>query len=609
MSHLPVTLCRYLAYTLPKPSHKITPQKITCVLALGVGIVVSVSLSLGLFEGLEHFFEDLLVSTKPVGSEIVILAVDDASLRDIGQWPWPREVFAKALTALNKYPPKTVGVDVIFSEPSARGERDDAALQAALANLSYPVVLPTEAVAMQITDDQLARTHDFLKPLSIFTDTNYVTLGHVNVVLDRDGIVRKFPSYIAAANPEQQKPIAAFAWELLKRANYLVPHEEHLNAVLPIVYAVPTGSVRSISFSRLINENEATARMLQGKIVLIGVTAPDLHDLKLTPFSRGQEMPGVELQAQIVNMLAKGYRLAPLDARLQYPWILLSSLGPVLFFMLWRRSLKPLFASITFGVAQMAIIVALFEQGVAVNMLHAHAAWILSVSSLFGYRYFIGEREQREIKKLFGKYVSPRVLDEILKNPAQVRLGGEEKEVTVLFSDIRGFTTMSEKMSATELVRVLNKYFSRMSGEIIRREGVLDKYIGDAIMAFWGAPFADPAQADHALEAAEAMIRELAVLNKELRDAGDPEIAIGIGLHTGPAVVGNIGSEFRFDYTLIGDTVNVASRLEGLNKEHKTTLILSQSTKDMLTGDGKFRSLGKVMVKGREESLQVYTLG
>lgn len=204
--------------------------------------------------------------------------------------------------------------------------------------------------------------------------------------------------------------------------------------------------------------------------------------------------------------------------------------------------------------------------------------------------------------------MSPRVLEEILVDPAKVALGGEEREVTVLFSDIRGFTTLSEKTSPQELVRILNKYFSRMSAEIVNREAVLDKYIGDAIMAFWGAPLEDTMQADHALAAGQGMIIALHKLNEELRAAGDPEIAIGIGIHTGPAVVGNIGSEFRFDYTLIGDTVNVASRLEGLNKEHKTTLILSESTKSKLHSDHAFRSLGEVSVKGRKEPLHVFTL-
>jgi adenylate cyclase len=196
-----------------------------------------------------------------------------------------------------------------------------------------------------------------------------------------------------------------------------------------------------------------------------------------------------------------------------------------------------------------------------------------------------------------------------------VSLGGEEKEITVFFSDIRGFTTLSEKTTPKELVRILNRYFTAMSEEILKNAGVLDKYIGDAIMAFWGAPVDDPGQADNALKAALGMLAKLKELNEELRASGDPEINIGIGIYTGPAVVGNMGSEQRFDYTVMGDTVNVASRLEGLNKEYQTRLIIGESTKNKITlrlaqgeKDYKFRFLGSVAVKGRKEPLNIYTL-
>ena len=187
-------------------------------------------------------------------------------------------------------------------------------------------------------------------------------------------------------------------------------------------------------------------------------------------------------------------------------------------------------------------------------------------------------------------------------------LGGEEKEITLLFSDIRGFTTLSEKMAPCDLIKVLNRYFSAMTEEILAQGGVLDKYIGDAIMAFWGAPIADPDQADHALAAALGMIGRLKKLNEELRAAGEPEINIGIGLYTGPAVVGNVGSEQRLSYTAIGDTVNVASRLEGLTKDYKVQLILGAPTKDRIKNRVAFKHLGEATVKGRKEPIGIYTI-
>ncbi len=220
----------------------------------------------------------------------------------------------------------------------------------------------------------------------------------------------------------------------------------------------------------------------------------------------------------------------------------------------------------------------------------------------------MGERYKRELKMLFSKYVSPQVLHTMLDNPSSVSLGGEEREITVLFSDIRGFTTLSEAVTPKELVRILNKYFTAMTGEVLRHGGVLDKYIGDAIMAFWGAPLSDAHQADHAVRAAQGMLVRLRVLNEELRAAGDPEIHIGVGIYTGPAVVGNMGSDLRFDYTAMGDTVNIASRLEGLNKEYKTEIIIGESTKEKLRDKVQFRSLGAVKVKGRNEPVLIYAV-
>jgi adenylate cyclase len=189
-----------------------------------------------------------------------------------------------------------------------------------------------------------------------------------------------------------------------------------------------------------------------------------------------------------------------------------------------------------------------------------------------------------------------------------VILGGEEREVTVLFSDIRGFTTLSEATAPHELVAVLNRYFTLMTNEVFKHQGVLDKYIGDAIMAFWGAPIADPLQADHALAAARGMIDRLKEFNAELVREGKPTIDIGVGLYTGPVVVGNIGAESRFDYTVIGDTVNTASRLEGLNKEYGTHVIIGESTKQKLTASYPLSPLGGVKVKGKEQSVEIYAV-
>ena len=242
------------------------------------------------------------------------------------------------------------------------------------------------------------------------------------------------------------------------------------------------------------------------------------------------------------------------------------------------------------------------------NFIHLTFAWGLTTIVLIIYRYFSEGREKLRLRQLFSKYVSKDVLEEILKNPALVQLGGVEKEITVFFSDIRGFTTLSEATTPHELVKILNRYFTLMTEEVLIHGGVVDKFIGDAIMAFWGAPIDDPEGADHALAASFGMLKKLKTLNEELRSQGKPEINIGIGLYTGPVIVGNVGAETRFDYTVIGDTVNVASRLEGLNKEYKTNIIIGETTKNKLEGKYEFIPLGTVPVKGRKEPITIYTV-
>jgi adenylate cyclase len=238
--------------------------------------------------------------------------------------------------------------------------------------------------------------------------------------------------------------------------------------------------------------------------------------------------------------------------------------------------------------------------------------YILSTIAQLLYRYFGSERARKELKNIFGKYVSGAVLAEILNNPSKVKLGGEEREATILFSDVRGFTTFSESMTPTELVTFLNRYLSRMTNVIIANKGVIDKYIGDAIMAFWGAPLPSTIHARESIVAATEMSDALNILNEENKNLGIQEVHIGIGLHTGPVVAGNMGSEHRFDYTVMGDTVNLSSRLEGLTKNYGIRIMASEETvkscdQAKLESEGiSFREIDQVLVKGKHKPTRIF---
>ena len=535
------------------------------------GGLIGASFTFGLFSGLENFLEDQLFTKKPIDGDILILAIDSDSINKIGQWPWPRQIFAQAFLNLEKKTPKAVGFDVMLAEPSRYGEKDDAVLSASLNKISYPVVFPIEAQPLILDSAKNIQAGGVLETLSVFKSAKNASVGHVNLIIDSDGIARRFPPEVIFKRGENRENIKAFSYEIAKRTGKTILLEEKLSSVERIVFAAPAGSIRRLPFYRILEDGSDIN--LKNKIVLIGATASDLHDSKPTPFGRGIEMTGVEIQANILNMLISGYRLAPLNKTISFLWILLPAFVPGLIFIFLARSLKPLFINLAVGFCYNITAIILYENSSAANILHLNFSWILSTVSLFSYRYFSGEKERREMKNLFSKYVSKDVLEEILREPSKVSLGGEEKEITVFFSDIRGFTTLSEKTTPRELVKILNKYFTAMTEEVLKNKGVLDKYIGDAIMAFWGAPLEDPRQAENALLAALGMTKKLDELNKEFMEKWGAQINIGVGIYTGKAVVGNIGSESRFDYTIIGDTVNVASRLEGLHQEYKKQLI------------------------------------
>jgi len=575
-------------------------------IVLLMAFLIFLSFRAGFFSGLENFFEDLLFIERPFRSDIVIVAIDDESIKQTGQWPWKREVFANTLLKLEKYKPKAVGIDVVFPEESRFGKQDDQILADALAKLSYPLVLPIKADSLFIEKNR-AYANSFSGQLKSFEEQ--ASVGHVNLILDSDGVVRRFPLFVAqnnsAGSSQEQKKIPAFSYLLAKKAGLKIPNEKTLEQIPRIVFSVKPGTISRVPFYRLIS-GEIPVSRLENKILLIGSTAVDLHDEKPTPLSRGTQMQGVEIQANIVNMLALGYQFKPLSFKYTCLWIFLAAFFPYLIFIIFKRSFKFFLVNIFLGGAWFVLILFVVEEGIVPNLIHINAAWIFSFISLFCRRYFVGEKEKREMKKAFSHYVSKEVLEEILKDPKNISLGGEEKFITILFSDIRGFTSVSEKLSPQKLVEMLNQYFNAMSGEILKHKGILDKYIGDAIMAFWGAPILDENQADNAVQAAIGMVEQLENFNKKQKEKGLPEINIGIGIYSGLAVVGNIGSETRFDYTAIGDSVNIASRIEGLTKTYQTKIIISETVKEKLKGNYFLELLGSVPIRGRQEPINIY---
>lgn len=571
-------------------------------------LAVSGSFFAGLFSGSEMFFEDLLFSGKKISDNIVIISIDNESIKKIGQWPWPREIFAKGFENLEKLSPKAVGFDVILSEKSRYGEDDDLKLKKIVDLVSYSLVLPVEFESISLSSKMptAISSMETLKEFSGSVNKN-IYEGHVNLIADRDGVVRRVPLLVS----NNGKIVNSLSKEVVLRGGLIPDAGLKREPVERIVFSGGRGTVRQIPFWRLL-EGNLGEEDIKEKIVFIGATAVDLHDEKPTPFGKGTQMSGVEIQAQIANMLLSGYRISALPAYLSVILLLIASLLPALIFYFSDKILSAILGNILIGFGSSLLVVVFFEQGVALNFIHLNLAWIFGASGSLIYRYFTVEKEKKEIRGVFSKYVSKDVLEELLNDPSKVKLGGEERSATIFFSDVRGFTTLSEKMTPAGLTHFLNKYLTKMTNIILDRRGVVDKYIGDAIMAFWGAPLRND---DHALDgvlSALQMADSLKEFNEKSKLAGDPEIDIGIGLNTGKVVVGNMGSETRFDYTVMGDAVNLASRLESQTKTYGVKIIISETTMRelkqsmLLEKDILIREIDKIKVKGKHEGVTIF---
>ena len=550
--------------------------------------------------------------------QIVIVDIDDASLarmQDVaGNWPWPRAVHGELVRGIAKQRPAAIVFDILFTESDQYRPESDRLFNEALdvdSKVYFPLVrrdpaldasgAPIEQVAPLLG---LQRTGEakpdariaLLPPLAI--DTRFWRTGTINFAEDRDGVGRRYQLY----TPAYGWLIPSLPARVAADLGYAVPVQNDFM----LAWRGKAGSFQHVSYVDLYEDfNREKPKRQQdefsGKIVIIGTAATGLHDLRVTPLSSLH--PGMEILATALDNLKNGYmtRAAP-------TWF-----PPVLAFAL----LASLYAAFVRGVNALKASWALS----AATLLILGAAYIAAGSQLllpvllplllaWGYYFacalleYLHERRKREqAVQLFSRFVNPHVVQELIAHGGLSR-GGESRQITVLFSDIRGFTSLSENRSPQEIVSLLNRYFTLQVDVVFRHGGSLDKFIGDCIMAFWGAPLDDPDHARHAVEAALEMAEVLQRFRQELGDE-NAQFDVGIGIHSGPAVVGLIGSERRREYTAIGDTVNLASRIEGLTKGVSRILVSGETR--ALCGDAfDFRPHGSYSVKGREQQVELF---
>jgi adenylate cyclase len=563
----------------------------TCLAAaLLAAALISIVFSTGFYSHIQVRLSDFLHGGRQPLDSIAIIEIDDKSIQEIGRWPWERGNFTALIGELPQA--KAVGLDVGFFEASDHAA--DAALAAAVKKAGN-IVMPAEYTRFSSTGSGV-RAEEMIVPVSPLKESA-ASIGYINVITDKDGITR-------AVDFSIDGDYQPFAYEVLKL--FMKKGAARENRLL-INYAGEPGIYPHYSFKDVIDGKYNKAEF-KDKIVLVGATAADLHDTYFVPTSLGKAMPGVEIHANIIQQLATGKYLHNAA-----PWLTILSIFTaavivalaVLLLPVWLSSLVSagLFVAYTF------ITIFVFNAGIILNIIYIPVTIVLTYTATMIY-FYISEKHQR--KKVLGaleKYVSKDVISHILAHPDRLKLGGERREITIFFSDIRGFTTISEKLSPEELVRLLNEYLTEMTNIILKYNGVVDKYMGDAIMAFWGAPIDQPRHAELACSASLQMEKRLKELQKKWTKQGVPPLEIGIGLNTGFAVIGNMGSYERFDYTAMGDTVNLGSRLEGLNKQYGTRIIISETTWQKIEKKGfTARKLDRVMVKGKKEPITIYEL-
>lgn len=570
------------------------------LIGVGVGVVVGLVTLLGALEFLELKSLDLRFFLRgPVrpASPIVIVSIDEDSFDELNlAWPFPRALHGRLLDRLRQGKPAVIGLDILFPEPSSRGPRDDQALGRAVARAGNVVL----GAVFSDTTGEFGDKQDLNPPIRVLRE-GAAGFGFVNLVTDEDAFVRKgeirrpfqdgvqpgfdlllYDLAVKAAIPA--KPLPSERTVLI---NYRGPRR-----IFPLVpyYQVLNGEVKPAEFA--------------GKIVLIGATAPSLHDEFPTPFSGQEKMPGVEIHANLLETLLQGHRLIRVHLYVGGVLALLAAILASLVTSLMRpirAFLLTLGAGALYGAAAFWLFVAWH---LWVDVIPVQVALFLGYGATVVVNFI---REQREKRRL-SRFFSPDVIKEILQTQSEGSLAGSRRRVTVLFSDIRGFTSLSEKLTPEEVVEMLREYLTAMTEIVFKYGGTVDKYIGDAIMALYGAPFDQPNHAEQAVRTALEFQERVKVLSERWEARCGARLRNGVGINTGEAVVGTIGSQQRLEYTAIGDTVNLASRLEGLTKDFLAPIVVSQSTYEEVKHLFYSRYLGEVKVKGKEIPVKIYAI-
>ena len=624
---------------------------------------------LGVFDDVElAAFDRRLIATHNAGNaskDIVIIEINESSMDALepvfGRWPWPRMVHAGVIDFVARAGAKVITYDVLFLDEDRRGAfpvgdrvmsgaESDALLVESVgragnvilaANVTFEGLEsdtgpaapapPIPGITYEPGPGFPQRPHLAL-PIEPLANVS-AGVGHTLAPLDADGTSRRIFPFLQAQGrmiPWLGLSAALFATsrtpdevvatnDVLRIGNSQLALEPSGHTILRQhgPYASPDGvrTYTSVPFFDVLRSEEQwhagqpttiDPAIFRDKLVFVGLTALTGNDIRVSPFG-GPPMPGVQLHAAAADDVVSGRTVRRVSPAMDAAVTGAATLTAGVIAVVW-----PVGVALAVLVPAAALLVWALTAAVGDGL------WIAVVTPVFGlalatfagtvWQYVVEGRQKRQMKTLFGRYVSPDVFAHLVANPDVAQLGGQRREMSVLFSDIRGFTTAAERLSPEEVVAQLNEYFSAMVEVLFRHQGTLDKFVGDMVMGLFGAPVADPRHADHAVAAAVDMVTTLEGLNTAWEARGMPRMEIGIGVNSGEMIAGNIGASSIMSYTVIGDAVNLGARLESLNKEYGTKILISEATRARLTSPVSTREIGSVTVKGKTTAVLVHAV-
>lgn len=548
------------------------------------------------FDRLEYQLRDLKFRLrgplKPSGN-IAVVAIDDASLKELGQWPLRRDVTALIIDRIFALGAENVGVDILFPDKNVEQAKPNAILAAVLKKYSGRIAL--------------ARTTD-LVPLPEFAEAAGA-VGFVSVLKQWDGLVREVQfRTVMGEEKVLSLPLVVVATRLRQDPALVV--RENQGA---INYLGPRETLPYFSAIDLLNQDPKSftpeTLPLKGKSIFFGVSATAAYDQIATPF--GAVVDGVEVQANVAEQLLRNK--TPME-KSRGVWLSILGLSFCILVLVNRQKNTAVMVGtlilLTGAYALLDFIA--FRNNIFAPTLSFYLNMALIALTTLGSRFYETNQQKKFLKNAFSKYLAPDVVKLLLAQPEALTLGGERREITTLFCDLRNFTSISERLEPAQLTQLLNEVFTVLTEVIFKYQGTVDKYIGDALMAFFGAPLEQPDHALRACLAAQEMVREIRKQQAHLKSKYGVDLNLGVGINTGIAHVGNMGSEQRFNYSVLGDSVNIAARVESCTKEYGATILTTQATLNAIAQDERkkllHRSVAQAQLKGKSSAIELFEI-